>query len=315
MLTTTSKPLHCLLLIAALAGCATRADQVAPAPTPFEPLLRLSCEQLRGASDGVAQQAADRAYAVDAQFGNNLIALGLGVIAFWPALATMRGNAAEAAELAQLKGEYEALQSAAQHKGCPAGDPPELRLPDDGKHRGPVRAGDRYVYEEFDPVSGASLGRGEQRVRGVKPGRLELSSGVADAQLWTTDMAGNWRSGAPPQLRFIGFLRADLVPGQHLSGQLAAADEQAGMGRIEGRVTALETYTLQARQFEVARIELSGHVPSDSGPTQTLAAGNESVQGWLLVERRSGQVLQAQLRSRNPAFAWQRSLLRFERGG
>lgn len=301
--------------IACLAGCAVRSDQVAPTPTPVQPLLALSCTQLRGALDGVEQQAEDLAFAVDAQRGNNFIALGLGLTAFWPALAAVRGNEQQARELALLKGEHEALQQAMARKQC-AGDeaPDSPKLPDDGVFRGLPAVGDRYVYEEFEPVSGQPLGRNEWRLRAVKPGRLEYSGGEGAATLWITDAAGNWRSGLAPGLRLLHFLRADAVPGQQLEGQVGTADVQHGLGRIEGRVTALLTHELEGRRFEAARIELQGHVPSDVSQTQTLATGSESIEGWLIVERRTGQVLQAEVRSSNPAFAWRHRLVGFERG-
>lgn len=289
---------------------------MAAAPTPFEPLLRLSCTELDGATDAVSQQAAELAQAVDSRRGGNFIALGVGVMMFWPALAAIRSNEPEAAELALLKGEYEALRQASHHKDCPAPGvqllPP---LPDDGVQRGTPRVGDRYVYEDFDPISGASLGLSEQRVRSLRGARIEFSGAAPDAGSWTTDVAGNWRGGAAPGLRLLDFLRPDPVPGQRLSGQMAAADALAGLGNIQGRVTALHTHTVQGRRFEAARIELDGQVLSQSSQTESLAGSLERVDGWLLVERRTGQVLQAELHSRNPAFAWRRNLLRFERGG
>jgi len=45
------------------------------------------------------------------------VALGVGLIVFWPALFFMIGKDKEE-ELARLKGEYEALESAAIQKDC-----------------------------------------------------------------------------------------------------------------------------------------------------------------------------------------------------
>lgn len=296
-----------------LAGCAVRSDQVAPVPTAVQPLLDLSCTQLRGALDGVEQQAEDLAFAVDAQRGNNLIALGVGVMAFWPALMVMRGNEQQAAELALLKGEHEALLQAMAGKQCAREEAPDVpKLPDDGVHRGLPAAGDRYTYQEFEPISGQPAGRSEWRLRTVKPGRLEYVSGD-DTMRWTTDAAGNWRSGAVAGLRLLRFLRADAVPGQQLEGEVGTGDVQDGIGRLQGRVTALLTHELEGRRFEAARIELQGHVPSNVRDTQSPAAGSERIEGWLVVERRTGQVLQAEVRSGNPAFAWRRRLVRFVR--
>ena len=85
-----------------LAGCASRSADVAARPTDPAAYAAWDCERLFDESDAVQHQAADVAYAVDSVAGNNMIALGLGVTVFWPALLAMRPDGPEAAQLAEL---------------------------------------------------------------------------------------------------------------------------------------------------------------------------------------------------------------------
>jgi hypothetical protein len=46
------------------------------------------------------------------------VAMGVGLILFWPALFFIKGNDAQEAELARVKGEMEAVQKASIAKQC-----------------------------------------------------------------------------------------------------------------------------------------------------------------------------------------------------
>ncbi|MGB6119087.1 MAG: hypothetical protein WBF87_12785 [Mesorhizobium sp.] len=56
--------------------------------------------------------------AQDKQATSDAVALTVGVVIFWPALFFMDGDGAKAAELGRLKGEMEAVQSAAIRNNC-----------------------------------------------------------------------------------------------------------------------------------------------------------------------------------------------------
>jgi hypothetical protein len=96
----------------ALAGCATRAVDVAPAPANPADFAAWDCTRIADEQDDVQQRAADVAYAVDERAGNNIMALGVGLAVFWPAILAMRPAGPEAQDLARLKGRFEALQAA-----------------------------------------------------------------------------------------------------------------------------------------------------------------------------------------------------------
>ena len=102
-----------------LAGCAARSVDVQPVPSSDGDFASWSCPRLFDELDRVQRRAADVAYAVDERAGNNIIALGIGVIVFWPALLAMQPDGPEARELALLKGRNDALRAAVRAKGCP----------------------------------------------------------------------------------------------------------------------------------------------------------------------------------------------------
>ena len=49
---------------------------------------------------------------------NDAVAVGVGVVLFWPALFFIKGNGATEAEVANLKGHMEAIEQASVQKKC-----------------------------------------------------------------------------------------------------------------------------------------------------------------------------------------------------
>ncbi|HEY6511362.1 MAG TPA: hypothetical protein VI032_05255, partial [Burkholderiaceae bacterium] len=132
------------LLTCAAGGCATHSTDLLPATDPAR-YAGWDCERLVEEADRVQLKAADVAYAVDERIGSHMIALSNGVTVFWPALMAMRPEGVEAQQMATLKGSFEALQVASQRRDCA---PPAEALNDDRSAALPLRAGERFVYEE-----------------------------------------------------------------------------------------------------------------------------------------------------------------------
>ena len=60
--------------------------------------------------------------------------MGIGLILFWPTLFALEGgDGPEAAEYGRLKGEYEAIRSAALQKKCALDALPDMQTPEDFK--------------------------------------------------------------------------------------------------------------------------------------------------------------------------------------
>ncbi len=287
----------------ALAGCATRSNDVVPMRADPADFAAWDCARIDIESDRVQKRAADVAYTVDERAGNNIVALGLGVVVFWPALLAMRPPGVEADELARLKGRYEALASAARAKSCP---PPGPGLPPAQEASLPVAVGERLVYEERVGTRGPMHEVG-MRLTALRRGELEFESdpaGPGRSQTWIQDMAGNVITAPAGSLHWPHLLRHELALGQVLGGELRVADNPLRSARVRGQVVAVGPQTVAGRPFDVAVVELFGDARNGDDSTR--------LDGAIVVDRNSGLLLRLDLRSATSGFMLQRRLERVE---
>jgi hypothetical protein len=291
------------LALALLSGCATRAADVKPALADPAEFLPWDCGRIADELDDVQQRAADVAYSVDERVGNNILALGVGVAVFWPAMLAMRPDGLEAADLARLKGRYEALRSAARAKHCP---PPGDDLPAARAAALPLALGERLVYEERSnaraPAHEATL-----RVAALRRGEIEYRSEPAQSAqsaAWHQDRAGNMVAAPEGELLWPHLLRGELSLGAVTAGDIVVAGDPLLRARMRGQVVAVGPQTVAGRRFDAAVIELFGDAPSGDASTR--------VEGAIVVDRRSGVLLRLDLRSAHASFSMQRRLLRVE---
>lgn len=112
------KPLAVLLAAAVLAGCATRATDVAPAYVSPLAYDAFSCPQLRDEASRISVRAVAATGAQNQRAANDAVATGISLVLFWPAVFLVRGDGPQAAELARLKGEMEAIEQVSIRKNC-----------------------------------------------------------------------------------------------------------------------------------------------------------------------------------------------------
>jgi hypothetical protein len=112
------KKLLAIALCVSLAACATRSHDIAA--TYVSPLAyqNLTCEQLYAAAERISSRAAQAAGVQDSNASRDALAMGAGLILFWPALFFIGGDGGNAAEIARLKGEIDAIEVASRDKGC-----------------------------------------------------------------------------------------------------------------------------------------------------------------------------------------------------
>jgi len=302
-----------LALAAWLAGCATSSVNIVPKPGDPAAYASWDCERIFDASDVVRHQAVDVAYAVDSQVGSNLVALSLGVTMFWPALLAMRPDGPEAAELADLKGRDAALRAAAALRPC--GPAPDA-MAASRLATLPISLGERLVFDERAGDAGPAQTL-TMTVTALRRDQIEFGvqlDGRAMGQPWRQDLAGNPVLDMPvPLIGWRRLLKQDLVLGQVLAGELAAAGDLQPGARVRGQVVAIGPQTVAGRAFDVAVIELFGEAPTaGAGPGQG-TNGSTRLDGVMAVDRRSGVLLRLELRCANPDFAIRRRLLRVER--
>jgi hypothetical protein len=106
------------LAAVALAGCASKSSDITAAyvsPLQYE---SFSCAQLGEEAQRVSARASVAAGAQDSQSTKDAVATTAAVIIFWPAAFLVGGDKQNAAELARLKGEMEAIEQASIRKNC-----------------------------------------------------------------------------------------------------------------------------------------------------------------------------------------------------
>ncbi|HEY9235117.1 MAG TPA: hypothetical protein VIP08_08790 [Phenylobacterium sp.] len=107
-----------LTCAAFVAGCATKSDKISASYVSPLQYGAYDCDQVQAEMIRVSAKVREVAGAQDKQAKNDQVAMGVGLVLFWPALFFLAsGDRKE--ELSRLKGEYEALESAAIQKKCP----------------------------------------------------------------------------------------------------------------------------------------------------------------------------------------------------
>lgn len=296
-------PARALLAATALvlAGCATRSQDVRPAPADPADFATWSCERIHDEQDLVQQKAADVAYAVDERAGTNILALGVGVTVFWPALFALRPDGPEAGDLARLKGRFEALQIAATLRRCA---PPGAELSAARAAQLPVAVGERLVYEDRrDPRRAAS--EWVLRVSALRRGEFEFELDSPGARgAWVQDRSGNVTTAPAGSLQWPRLLRAELSPGTVTGGDIVIGGDSLARARLRGQVVAVGAQMVAGRRFDAAVVELFGDAQRGDSFTR--------VEGAIVVDRDSGVLLRLDLKSADANFSLQRRLMRIE---
>ncbi|MBZ0163493.1 MAG: hypothetical protein K8H74_12355 [Notoacmeibacter sp.] len=113
-----SSLLSALMGISFLQGCASKPENISASYISPLTYQNYTCDQLAQEAGRVSTRAAEMAGVQEKKATNDAVAVGVGVVLFWPALFFVKGNRATEAEFSRLKGEMEAIEKAAIQKGC-----------------------------------------------------------------------------------------------------------------------------------------------------------------------------------------------------
>jgi len=105
--------ISCLLLSA----CADHADKIQASYVSPLQYGDYSCKQIKAELGRVGRKMNEVAGIQDKTASDDSVAMGVGLILFWPALFFI-DNSDQHIELARLKGEFDALEQAAIQKNC-----------------------------------------------------------------------------------------------------------------------------------------------------------------------------------------------------
>lgn len=112
------KTIGCVFAVVTLMGCASKSSEIDATFVSPVGYQSYSCEQLQQEAQSVSRQAAIASGQQDKIRKNDTVKTTVGVILFWPVLLFNKGDGATAANLANLKGQMEAIQQASVQKNC-----------------------------------------------------------------------------------------------------------------------------------------------------------------------------------------------------
>lgn len=101
-----------------LSGCAQKSEHIEAAyvsPIPYE---GFSCRQIREEAQRVSTRSAEVMGVQDQKAEEDAVATGVALILFWPAAFFVKGDEETAVEVANLKGQMNALQEVSEEKNC-----------------------------------------------------------------------------------------------------------------------------------------------------------------------------------------------------
>ena len=107
-----------LLSAVALAGCASTSETVTGSYASPLQYSNYSCQQLGEEAQRISARVAQTSGVQDQKRSNDTVATAAAIIIFWPAAFLVNGNDQNTAELARLKGEFEAVEKVSIQKNC-----------------------------------------------------------------------------------------------------------------------------------------------------------------------------------------------------
>jgi hypothetical protein len=99
-------------------GCATSPRDIEAVHVPPEKYQGYDCKQIEADLTSAYARGAEMRKAINADAAGDAALVGVGALLFWPAMFFAIGDADEADQYGQLKGEHEALQAAGAEKNC-----------------------------------------------------------------------------------------------------------------------------------------------------------------------------------------------------
>jgi hypothetical protein len=103
---------------ACLAACASKSNEVTAAYISPMTYQNYNCQQLAMEAQAVSAKAAELSGAQDQKRTNDQIATGVAIVVFWPAAFFVGGDGQVAAQLAQMKGQMNAIEQMSIQKKC-----------------------------------------------------------------------------------------------------------------------------------------------------------------------------------------------------
>jgi hypothetical protein len=107
-----------MISVMTIAGCAKNSAQIQSSYVSPMQYKSYSCAQLAEEGQRVSARASQAIGVQDKKASGDAVAMGVGLVLFWPALFFVQGDSGTSAEVARLKGEMEALEQESIRKRC-----------------------------------------------------------------------------------------------------------------------------------------------------------------------------------------------------
>jgi hypothetical protein len=101
-----------------LANCASKSSEISPNYVSPMTYQSYNCQQLAAEAEAISAKAVELSGVQDQKRTNDQIATGVAIIVFWPAAFLVGGDGQVAAQLAQMKGQMNAVEQASIQKKC-----------------------------------------------------------------------------------------------------------------------------------------------------------------------------------------------------
>lgn len=106
-----------------MTACAASPNSISAAYVSPLQYQHYTCDQIRTELARIGVRVSEVTGQQQRQANNDALAMGVGLVLFWPALFFLAGGSDKREELSRLKGEYDALIIAGNEKDCGIGSP------------------------------------------------------------------------------------------------------------------------------------------------------------------------------------------------
>lgn len=106
-----------------VAGCASSTDKIGTAYVSPLTYSDYNCKQVGAEMARIGRRASELTHNINKNASGDSVAMGVGLVLFWPSLFFIDGDSPEAQEYARLKGEYNAAEQASIQKECGFNEP------------------------------------------------------------------------------------------------------------------------------------------------------------------------------------------------
>ena len=192
------KLIHAIAVSAlVLSGCAKSASNVAGAYQSPMIYAQWSCAQIDAEEQALQSRVMVMAKKQDDAATRDAVAMGIGLVLFWPALFVLAAGDDEA-QLSVLKGQHDALLAARLSKQCPTAPMTQVA----GADMDPAADGDDAAATQAEaPIGGPRPLEGER----LAAFSAEQMRGYC-AQTWETRVAADGRTEFNPCTRRDAFM-------------------------------------------------------------------------------------------------------------